>query len=198
MDYFNEKEREKQKKFASWRDKFFSNLIRFLVEKNINQNTISFIGVVFLILACVINPKYVFLVAILLILYIFFDAIDGGVARYKNEQSSTGSLIDIICDQMGVVLISCAFIHYYDVNYVAYFIFSNFYVFFIILVVFLNEKKVNIFAFIRVKYIYFLLYVFSSFIPLVIIDIFVISFSFYYVIVFILALRLMIENDNLI
>ena len=198
MDYFNESERVKQKRFSKWRDKVFSSIIAWLVKKNINQNQISLLGVIFLIAACVVQPVYYVLMALFMGGYFFCDAIDGGIARYKNEQSKTGSLIDIICDQTGVVLISAAFIHNYDINATLCLIFSNFYIAFIILIVFLNEKHIVMFQFIRVKYIFFLLYTFSSLIPLLIVDYFLIIFAVYYVIIFIMALNVMIKNKDAI
>lgn len=198
MDYFNKSERIKQKQFAKWRDDFLSPITTWLVKNNINQNQISFLGVIFLVVACFVNPQYYPLVAFLMGGYLFCDAIDGGVARQKNEQSNAGSIIDITSDQVGVVFIAAAFIHYYDVNTVLSLIFSNFYVAFIVLVVFLNEKGVSVFKFIRVKYIFFALYVFSSLLPLFIIDYFLVIFSFYYLVVFVIGLRLMIKNKNLI
>lgn len=198
MDYFNKSERIKQKQFAKWRDDFLSPIITWLVKNNINQNQISFLGVVFLVAACFVHPHYYPLVACLMGGYLFCDAIDGGIARQKNQQSNAGSIIDITCDQVGVVFVAAAFIHYYDVNTALCLIFSNFYVAFIVLVVFLNEREVSVFKFIRVKYIFFALYVFSSLLPLFIIDYFLILFSIYYVVVFIVGLRLMIKNNHLI
>lgn len=198
MDYFNKSERIKQKQFAKWRDEFFSSVIVWLVTRNISQNKISILGVIFLKIACIIKPAYYFLIAFFMAGYFFCDAIDGGIARYKNEQSRTGSLIDIICDQLGVVFISAAFIHNYDINAELCLIFSNFYIAFIMLIVFLNEKNISVFQFIRVKYILFMFYIFSSLIPLLVVNYFLLIFSIYYIVNFVIALNVMIKNKDMI
>lgn len=196
MDYFNEVERQKQKDFAKWRDQFFLPIISPLAKMGISHNFVSFSGIVFLLLACAFEPKHYILISICIALYLFCDAIDGGIARYTNKSSNAGSIVDIVCDQLGVVCLSAACIYYFNTNPLYFFIFSSFYIFFIILIVYLNEKSVPTFKFLRVKYIFFGLYAFSSLIPLMVLEYFIAFFAIYYVVVFFWGLKVMLANSE--
>ncbi|MGX2975006.1 CDP-alcohol phosphatidyltransferase family protein [Ursidibacter arcticus] len=193
MDYFNQEERFKQRNFATFRDRILRNIIVFCVNNQISKNKASFIGVLFLVIACVINPfKYYWLVAIFLFFYLFFDAVDGGIARYTNTASENGSVIDIICDQLGVVLLTASAMYFYHVDNIASLLYASSYIAFIILVVYLNQQNIRTLPFIRVKYIFYVLYIISPFIGVEAIYYFVCFFSIYYSGMFLFFIRYLI------
>ncbi|MDO4698527.1 MAG: CDP-alcohol phosphatidyltransferase family protein [Pasteurellaceae bacterium] len=193
MDYFNEKERVQQKKFASYRDKCLKYIIVFFVKNNLSKNSASFIGVCFLFLACLLNPfEYYWIIALCLFFYLFFDAIDGGIARYTKTANENGSVIDIICDQLGVVFLTASAVYFYQVDSIASLLYANSYIAFIILVVYLNQRNINTFPFLRVKYIFYILYLISPFIGVFFIEFFICFFAVYYIVMFIIFMKYLI------
>lgn len=196
MDYFNETERKKQRQFAQKRDEILSPIIKLCVRLGISKNAASFIGVAFLLLASLIHPNHYVFISIFLAFYLFFDALDGGIARYTKSYNENGSVIDIICDQLGVVLLSAALIYYYPVDDLVVFIFSHSYIAFIILVVYLNQQKIPLIPFIRTKYLFFILYAFSSFLNMTIINTIVGIFAVYYVLMFIVLMYFLSKHSS--
>lgn len=196
MDYFNQNERKTQQKFSKWRDRTLSPLIDGLIKIKVNQNHISFLGVVFLIFACLFIQNNFFYTAIFLALYLFCDGIDGGIARKKGEQSEAGSIIDITCDQLGVVFVSAALAYHADASAVLCVLFSNFYIAFIVLVLFFNEKEITLFNFLRVKYVLYVIYVFHDLLNPKAINAFLLVFSVYYFSIFTIGLNLLLKNKK--
>lgn len=185
MDYFNHNERIKQKEFAAFRDKILKPIILFFVKYGISKNTASFIGVLFLLIACITNPyKYWWIVFFGLFLYLFFDAIDGGIARYTKTANENGSIVDIICDQLGVVLLTASSMYFYETNNIASLIYANSYIAFIILVVYLNQRNVKTFPFLRVKYVFYGLYLYNVFVDFNVLNMFIFLFGLYYFFMF--------------
>lgn len=190
MDYFNHNERVKQKQFSEFRDRLFHFVILFFVNRNVSKNTVSFIGVGFLILACVLDPyQYWWGVVVGLFLYLFFDAIDGGVARYTNTASENGSVVDIICDQLGVVLLTASSIYYYDTNSIIALLYANSYIGFVVLVVYLNQQNIKMIPFLRVKYVFYAVYTISPFVGIIVIDVFISIFCIYYILNFLFFIK---------
>lgn len=184
MDYFNAKERLKQKQFAQKRDRFFYFFIKKSVDNGISKDMVSFLGVLFLVVACIVPPKYTIILIFCLAMYLLCDALDGGIARYSKTANQHGSVIDIICDQLGVIFLSISCIFYFNTNIFATFIFSQFYIAFIILVVYFNQKNITIIPFVRVKYPFYLIYVLTPIIQINLINYFIILFSIYYFVLF--------------
>lgn len=162
MDYFNNKERESQKKFRNFRDKFFSNLVKGMKKANIRPNHISFLGVLFLIMAALLTKEYWILITLLLLLYVLMDGIDGPLARATGNTHNGGALVDIFSDQLGVVIIPIAAIYHLNVDGIVSLLFSTGYLSIIALVTYENElENYKARSFLRVKYFVYVLYVFS-------------------------------------
>ncbi len=58
MDYFNDRERIYQQRFAARRDRFFHPMIARLDRFGATPNRISFLGVSFLAVACLVPASY--------------------------------------------------------------------------------------------------------------------------------------------
>lgn len=193
MDYFNRNERIKQKEFAAFRDSVLESIIIFCVNRNITKNIASFIGVAFLLIASLLSPfEYWWIVIISLFFYLFFDAIDGGIARYTKTASENGSIIDIICDQLGVVLLTGSAIYFYQVDSIASLLYANSYISFIVLVVYLNQQNIKTLPFVRVKYVFYALYLITPFIGIEYISYFIYLCSAYYGGMFVLFIRYLV------
>jgi len=180
LDYFNKEERDSQKKFSQKRDAFFGKIIVFLSEKGVKPNIATVVGVLFLVIACLIPSKYYIAVSIMLILYLLMDGVDGGLARYQKINHSGGSIMDMWADQMGVILIPAAAIFHLSANGVYAVLFSNGYIIFIVLIIFLNQLEVKIKPFFRVKYILYALYALSLALSKDFISLFLLVFAIYY------------------
>jgi phosphatidylglycerophosphate synthase len=189
MDYFNSSEREKQRVFAQKRDAFFHPILVFLASKRVTPNQLSLASLACLVLACLFSVKYFILVAIFLLFYCLFDAVDGGLARLTGCASEGGSLIDIVVDQAGPVLLSVASVVHLSSHPVWAILFSNSYIAFIALAVYANQKDINIGLFLRLKYPFYAIYVISFLLNNDLVTLFMIASSVYYVIMIFVALR---------
>ncbi len=180
MDYFNDKERAKQKEFAAKRDRIFSPLINLLIRYNATSNQISVAGVAFLIAACLMPPSMAIAATICMAMYVLCDGIDGPLARKKGNAHDGGSLIDIVADQLGVVFLPAAAIYHLGAWGPAMVVFASAYIAFIGLVVYANDLGVTLRKFIRSKYFFFLLYLGSLFLEKDLVSYFCAGFAVYY------------------
>lgn len=160
MDYFNEKEREKQLRFSRSRDVFFSPLTRLLLRFNISPNAVSLIGVLFLILSVCTTNFYV--IGSSLALYVLMDGIDGPLARARINNNPNGDLIDIFCDQLGVVILAAGSTYYFGVPGFIAVLYSTFYIASISLKILINQRGLISVNIIRLKYPFFVLYAITS------------------------------------
>ncbi|KOR28071.1 CDP-alcohol phosphatidyltransferase, partial [Achromatium sp. WMS1] len=108
MDYFNTKERKQQHSFALLRDHLFSPLVQFMVWLGITPNQLSILGVIFLFFAAIIPPSQVWFITFCIFLYILFDGIDGPLARSIGSDHDGGSIVDMVVDHMGIIVLSAA------------------------------------------------------------------------------------------
>jgi phosphatidylglycerophosphate synthase len=180
VDYFNPSEKQAQLNFATRRDAFFKPALIFLRRINITPNHVSLIGFLCLIGACIFPAGNFWSVSTLIALYCLMDALDGGMARLTGAANEGGALVDIIVDQAGPVLLSAAAIVHLGTNPVLAVLFSNFYIAFIALAIYANEKGINIGFFVRVKYVYYAFYGASFFFDYDLLTAFMAVFSVYY------------------
>lgn len=189
MDYFNEKERAKQKKFAAVRDRIFAPVVALLVRYNVTPNQVSMAGVVLLLAACLVPAGLPVLIALGVGLYVLCDGVDGPLARAQGRSHSGGSLIDIVADQLGVVFLPAAACHHFGAWAPGMVVFASFYLIFIALVVYANGINVPLRGFIRTKYFFFGLYVLSAFMQTDYVTYFGTASGVYYMIETFLVLR---------
>lgn len=185
MDYFNETERSNQTKMALARDQALRPLIKYLAIKGVEPGAISFAGVIFLLCSLLARPGLggAVLAAVLLLVYIAADVVDGPLARYLGQTSKQGSLIDMLADQLGVFLLPLAASYYGLMNSTVLFMFSGCYLFTIVLMVALNNFKIKYVLILRIKYFLFGSYVVALAGWAVILFYLVTMFSVYYFIV---------------
>lgn len=181
IDYFNEQERLKQKKFALIRDKLLHPIIKWLAAKGVTPAALSFQGVIFLLMALLAGPGLGIFAGFFLCLYIIVDGIDGPLARYLDMTSTRGSIIDIISDQLGVFLIPVAASYYGLMNSTFLLLFAGGYIFVILLMTALNYFKINYLPILRIKYVMFGAYVMALFGFSNLFSLLVTIFAIYYV-----------------
>lgn len=193
LDYFNEGESAAQKSFANRRDKIFAPIVKALIALGVKPLHVSIFGVALCTLVIFISPDYWMAIAILLVLYILADGIDGPLARATNGGSNGGALVDIFSDQVGVFIVALAAVTWLEVTPQAHFVFAFFYILCVFSMVIVNAIGQNVINTVRLKYFYFLLYVVSCSTRYdFLIDWFAIVFSIYYIIMFLLQFRVII------
>ncbi|MDR2199896.1 MAG: CDP-alcohol phosphatidyltransferase family protein [Deltaproteobacteria bacterium] len=190
MDYFNSKERESQKKFASKREKIFHPLVERLAVWKVTPNQVSAVGFVLLLGGAACPASYFPLMMILVILYVVTDGIDGPLARRTGRESDGGSLVDIVIDQAGPVVLAASYtLHMPSVPAFAV-LFSNSYVIAIALVVYANGKNIPMnFTVFRVKYLFYMAYALSFIIKFDVLSFFMAAGSLYYCVLIYVLLR---------
>lgn len=159
MDYFNAGETEKQAQFAAKRDAVFRPAVRVLAALGASPTQVSILGVAFAILAAAASGMSWIAVAVLMVLYVLMDGLDGPLARHTGRQGQGGSLVDIFADQVGVIIIAVGAVVWIDSDPVLQVGFAFLYISAIYLMVICNLLKIHMPPIVRVKYIYFGLYV---------------------------------------
>ena len=189
MDYFNEDERQFQRRFSAFRDRISAPIVTFLLARGVSPNQATVLGVLFLLLSSLFGSQYFWLVAIFLLLYCLMDALDGSLARASGKASEAGALLDIIADQLGVVIVPAAAVYHLASNGSVAVLFSSLYVSFVALIVFSNQKGIAVPKFIRTKYILYAVYVAALFFAFDIVTFFMAAFVPYYAVMFIVVVR---------
>lgn len=192
MDNFNKNERDFQRHFSRVRDAFFLPAVSALDRLGVHPDLISVLGVAFLICGVTFTQIYPQGLVACLGLYLLCDGIDGPLARHRGETTEFGSLLDIVCDQCGLVALSVgAALFFASTGFASLLVlFSSLYIAFIVIVVYANNKEISIPVFIRTKYVFYGLYCVRAFWPATApwLGWFVILSSLYYAILFLWVL----------
>ncbi len=78
----------------------------------IKPDHISFLGVLFLIPVIIFFDSAPIIVIASLLLYVCMDGLDGALARNTGTASQAGALLDIVCDQLGMVVVATLYSGY--------------------------------------------------------------------------------------
>lgn len=155
MDYFSDEERPRQKAIQAWRDKQLAPLVTLLSERNIHPYHVTLAGLAMLAAALVVGPAAPWVTAVLVTLYCLVDGLDGPLARLTGQVSESGALFDIVADQLGVIAISAAAVHYLAVDGALAVVFSGFYLAVIVLILLARAKGMPIRPIVRIKYVFY-------------------------------------------
>jgi len=161
MDYFSASERPFQIRFAQWRDKSLQPFTHYCARRKIHPNFFSVCGIVSLVLTAIFYAQWWY-AGIFILLYIFFDGIDGPVARAQGKHHPGGALVDIVVDQLGIIVIPLAAIHHLQLDGRIALLFSCSYIISIALMLMTNALTIESrWPFFRVKYVVYALYIYS-------------------------------------
>jgi phosphatidylglycerophosphate synthase len=180
FNYFGKDELEKQIIFASKRDQFLRPLVKQLTKWGIKPNHITLFSVLLLFVAVSVVMSNPILGGLLGLFYNLLDGVDGPLARYQKVESNGGSLIDILADQIGIVILPIFAVLYFDTNFIFAYIFGLFYIIEIFLLTILNSLNIEIGFVLRVKYFYYVLFLISAFLHADYVGWFHIIFGMYY------------------
>lgn len=161
MDYFNLQERSSRQLFTSFRDAAFGPVVSLLARIGVTPNQVTLVGVLFLLATALAPADYAWTATGLMALYVLCDGIDGPLARRTGRDHSGGSLMDIVADQLGVAVLPAAAVQHLNAWGPGMVLFASSYLIFIALVLYANELKVRLRVFVRLKYLFFLLYLLS-------------------------------------
>ncbi|MDR1298222.1 MAG: CDP-alcohol phosphatidyltransferase family protein [Deltaproteobacteria bacterium] len=189
MDYFNETERAGQRSWAVKRDRFFRPIVDRAIRIGMTPNRMSILGVLLLVAGASLPRDYFPLMMILVSLYVVTDGLDGCMARVLEKTSEGGSLVDIVVDQAGPVVIAAAAALHIPSHPAIAVIFSNSYLIFIGLFLYANENNIPMKGtFYRVKYVLYIFYALSFIIKYDLMTWFMGLFSIYYIVALLVVL----------
>lgn len=161
MDYFNHQEKSWRQRFISFRDAASRPIVSFLAQRGVSPNQVTLFGVLFLLATSLTPPAHALLATFFMALYVLCDGLDGPLARSTGRDHQGGSLMDIVADQLGVAILPAAAIQHLNAWGPGMVLFASAYLIFIALVLYANQLRVELRMFVRVKYLFFLLYLLS-------------------------------------
>lgn len=112
FNYFSTKEKQGFKKFAQNRTNILKPLLNILDKLKITPDMISILGLLSVFIFVYFIQKNLIWAGVFMILHIVLDGIDGSLARYKNQASQKGALMDIAVDQGGIIIAVLGFIYF--------------------------------------------------------------------------------------
>jgi len=157
LHYFSSKEKEGQDVFSKKRTTFLKPISASLTKIGVSPDQISYFGIFLLILFGIFFKSAPILAFVLLFFYVVMDGIDGSLARFQNTQNKGGSLTDIICDQLGLVVIAGLLIYYNMASPLLGYIYVTIYLTMIVLSVYQNALNIKLGLLIRSKYYIYIL-----------------------------------------
>lgn len=91
--------------WTKFRDVHFAPLANFLSTIGLTPNSVSFLGLAFAVCAAFV-PDNLIAFTLLIFLNLVCDGIDGVMARKSNSSSDIGSIIDVSCDTLSVIIVA--------------------------------------------------------------------------------------------
>ena len=115
FNYFSESEQQSQQRFKQLRDSLLNPLVRGMSAIGLTPNLLSLLGLLVLVpfvwlLLQNSEPAQVRLAFWFLILHVVLDGLDGPLARHQGKSGPAGTLVDMVCDHLGMVVVSITLI----------------------------------------------------------------------------------------
>ncbi len=109
-DFFNYFGRERwiHSWFAEKRTRIFSSLVAPLQRLGLAPDTISYTGIAFLVGVILYFVRKPSLAVMFLAGHIICDGLDGVFARHSRKASQSGAFTDLVCDQLGMLVVAMA------------------------------------------------------------------------------------------
>ena len=158
INYFYDEEKATMKSWAEWRTRFFSALTPWLVRFGVHPDAISYLGLSSLVGVVGLFLAHPFAACCLLGFYLICDGIDGAYARHLGRPTQAGAFTDVVTDQMGMVVLSLAMIHYHFVPPLLGTAYLSLYLLMISLAVIQNAMGIPLQPLFRSKYFLFIAY----------------------------------------
>ena len=152
IHFFSEEEEGLYLKIRLWRDKFFQPLCVFLAQKKVTPNVLSFLGLLmmaFFVYFFRFNPWFSLL---FLLLNLFFDSVDGVLARFLQQQSVRGDLLDHAFDQVSFFIAFLTFLSFQLIQPLWASVYLLNYVIMVFFTMILRSLQIKFFAVIHSKF----------------------------------------------
>jgi len=150
-------------RFADWRTKLLKPFVPLLDLLGMTPDLLSYLAVSMLLPLIFVFTSHPKLGTLLIICYMLIDGVDGAYARIKQATTEGGALTDILCDQLGLIVIGLCSIHYGLLKPTWGAFYLCIYIAMICLVVYQNKLGLKVKGVLRTKYVLFLLYVIYAF-----------------------------------
>jgi phosphatidylglycerophosphate synthase len=155
---FSEEEEAGYLKFRDWRDRLFAPVTFFLARHGVSAIHLSITGLLMVLPFVFFFKSNPWMAFIFLLLNVFFDSLDGPLARRKGLPESGGSVIDFACDHLGFFVIFMTFFFYQLLSPFWGAIYLVNYSLMLSMVIFCRALKIRFFPVIRSKYYIFLIF----------------------------------------
>jgi phosphatidylglycerophosphate synthase len=165
LHYFLEKESEGQKKFAELRTRVLTPALKVLDRFGFTPGFISYFALSLLLPFVVLYPFYPVIACLFLWSYVILDGVDGSLARFKHVDNAGGSLIDIVCDQTGLLVCAGMIIHYDYSNHLVAYLYGCSYIIMIALGIAQNYLHLKVGFNFRTKFIVYVIFTLYAFYP---------------------------------
>ncbi|EKD76291.1 MAG: hypothetical protein ACD_43C00163G0002 [uncultured bacterium] len=159
LDFFSEKERAAHTKWRKQRTTFFSGILKILSRLGVSANSLSVVGILAVLLFPFLVSRHPYWAIFVVICHLFFDALDGPMARFQNKLNKFGSLLDIIADHTAMVMVVVGLLVLKLVNPIEAVIYVYVYIILIVLIIVRNIVGKSPGLIIRTKYILYISYV---------------------------------------
>ncbi len=190
LHLFSKQEEPYYLRFRAWKDKFFQPICRYLDKRHVRADTLSYAS-----LAMVVPFLYFFrfnpwLALIFLAFNIFFDLIDGALARFTHKETARGEFLDhIVADYMSFFIIFLSFLYYGLVNPFWGAVYVLNYAILLSLSFYCNSGRIKLFPIVRSKYVVYTAFFLWLFMTNNVLDITVVFFSVYMIVINIILLN---------
>jgi len=152
--FFSKQEESYYLRLRAWKDRLLQPICRYLSQRHVLPDALSYAS-----LAMVVPFLYFFrfnpwLALIFLVLNIFFDLLDGALARFTHKETARGQFLDhIVADYVSFFIIFLSFIYYGLVNPFWGAVYVLNYAVMLSLSFYCNSANINLFPIARSKYV---------------------------------------------
>jgi phosphatidylglycerophosphate synthase len=158
LHYFLEKESEGQRQFAEWRTKTLAPFLNMLDHLGFTPGFISYFALSLLIPFVILYSFYPVIACFFLWSYVILDGVDGALARHKHIDNAGGSLIDIVCDQTGIMVCTGMIIQFDYSNHLIAYLYGCSYIIMIALNIAQNYLNLKVGFNFRTKFIIYIVF----------------------------------------
>ncbi len=157
LNYFG-KDRTFHLWFAEKRTKVISVIFPPFVRLGLVPDTISYIGISLLAGVVFYFLRRPLLAALFLAGHVICDGLDGAYARHTNKASQAGAFTDLVCDQLGMVVVSLMAILHHMVYPVLGAVYMTLYLIVVVFGVIINVMGLGSRVTVTSKYILYIVY----------------------------------------
>ncbi len=144
--------------FAEKRTKLISVVFPPFLRWGLAPDTISYIGIAMLAGVALYFVRRPLLAVLFLAAHVICDGIDGAFARHTGKASQSGAFTDLVCDQLGMVIVSLLAIFHHMVNPVLGAAYMTLYLIVVVFGVIINTMGLGARITVTSKYFLYLVY----------------------------------------